>query len=338
MTSEPVVSVAIPALNEEHYIESCIRSLLPQIDQRHSRLFVVDGGSSDRTVEIVTRLQAAYPCVILLHNSKRNQAAAINLAARAMPPSSKILIRADAHSTYPTNFIVTLVQALKQHNATSVVVPMKTVGRAPMQRAIATAQNSRMGNGGSAHRLVGLSRFVDHGHHAAFDADFFHKIGGYDESFTVNEDAEFDHRSLLNGGRIWLSCEAAITYYPRATLISLARQYYNFGRGRAKTLLAHNIRPKLRQLLPLVLTGILFASLSLSPIFSVFLIVPVAIAALYGGYSVVSAVGKRDGALLWTGPAAFVMHVCWASGFIVSCLSCLRNRTSRHPPLDVAAP
>ena len=36
------------------------------------------------------------------------------------------------------------------------------------------------------------SGYVDHGHHAAFRAASFKAIGGYDETFSHNEDAEFD--------------------------------------------------------------------------------------------------------------------------------------------------
>jgi len=49
----PFMSVVLPALNEERYIERCIRSLLDDPYPRDRlELFVVDGGSSDRTIEI----------------------------------------------------------------------------------------------------------------------------------------------------------------------------------------------------------------------------------------------------------------------------------------------
>jgi succinoglycan biosynthesis protein ExoA len=207
-----------------------------------------------------------------------------------------------------------------------------------MQRAIAAAQNSRMGNGGSAHRIAGVSRFVDHGHHAAFDVSFFRQIGGYDENFWFNEDAEFDHRSHLNSGRIWLSAEAAIIYYPRPTLPSLARQYYNFGTGRAKTILTHRALPKLRHLLPIVLLAFLFGSFCLSPFVPLLLIGPLALVAIYGAFSVVMAVNGRDAALLWAGPAAFVMHISWAVGFLAGWQANWRTKaTSPYRPLDASS-
>jgi succinoglycan biosynthesis protein ExoA len=314
------VVVAVPVLNEEKYIEACLKSLLPQIDEARSSVFVIDGGSTDRTTEIVRSLQRQHSSIVVLDNPKRNQAAAMNLAARRMACDVDVLVRADAHSIYPDTFVSTCVEALRLHKATSVVVPMKTVGLGPIQRAIAHVQNARIGNGGSAHRVSGVSRYVDHGHHAAFDAEFFRRLGGYNENFWFNEDAEFDFRSHRNGGAIWLCVEATIIYYPRKTLANLARQYFNFGTGRAKTILTHNVRPKLRQLAPVLLLLALLMSVFLSVAFPVLLTVPAAILLLYAGYSLVTALATRDPAMLASGPAACVMHIGWAAGFLSTSL------------------
>ena len=130
-----------------------------------------------------------------------------------------MLLRADAHADYPPGFVAAVTEALAQPGVTSVVVPMRTVGVTPFQRAVAAAQNSRLGNGGSAHRGGGgPSGPVEHGHHAAFDRDAFLRLGGYDERFTHNEDAEHDVRATRAGGLVWMCREAPVTYFPRATL------------------------------------------------------------------------------------------------------------------------
>ena len=150
------------------------------------------------------------------------------------------------------------METLAAKQVASVVVPMRTEGATCMQRAIAAAQNSLLGNGGSAHRLPGWSGFVDHGHHAAFDRKTFLELGGYDETFPFNEDAEFDRRLTTSGRRIFLDGANAIEYYPRDRFRSLSRQYYAFGRGRARTVVKHGAMPRLRQLAPVgVLLGCL---------------------------------------------------------------------------------
>ena len=78
--------------------------------------------------------------------------------------------------------------------ADSVVVSMNAEGSACLQRAAAAAQNSLLGNGGSSHRIRSDGRWVDHGHHALMTTAAFKAVGGYDEAFSHNEDAELDVR------------------------------------------------------------------------------------------------------------------------------------------------
>ena len=315
MTEPTFLTIVMPVLNEERYVEQALTSLIGQVEGRCADILVMDGGSTDDTRAIVTRLAATHACVKLVHNPARIQSAACNLAAELMDPRSSILIRTDAHAAYPLDFIDKVAGAMRTSGASSVVVPMRTVGRKFLQRAIAAAQNSRLGNGGSRHRRAVASQFVDHGHHAAFDAAFFRSIGGYDPSFTHNEDAEFDVRTNQAGGRVWLCAEATIDYFPRETLRQLARQYRRHGRGRARTVLKHRLKLKLRQLAPLAfLTSVLADLLApATPLLAAPSSVYVGGCLLWGA---ATAVRRRDPALLLMGPASITMHLSWAVGFL----------------------
>jgi succinoglycan biosynthesis protein ExoA len=316
---QPVTAIIVPALNEEHYILPCLRSLLDTRPDYARQIIVVDGGSTDRTVELVQEVARVNPVVSVLHNPKRLQSAAVNLAARLAVPEVRVLLRADAHAEYPPGFIDTCVTALSERGADSVVVPLRTVGVTGLQRAIAATQNSRLGNGGSAHRVGKAGRYVEHGHHAAFDRDAFLRIGGYDETFSHNEDAEFDHRLCQSGGRIWMA-EQAVTYFPRRTFASLARQYMRNGAGRAKTIKLHRMRPRLRQVMPLVLMATSIGGLALMPVSAWFGLVPLLYAVCCVTWGIISALRTRDAWLLAMGPAAVTMHMAWAIGFIRSWL------------------
>ena len=316
-TPLPAVCVIVPALNEAAYIEACLSSLLQQADCNIVELIVVDGGSTDATVRLVEAMMPQHSSIRLMHNPKRIQSAAINLAARSADPRANVLIRADAHTTYSPYFVARCVTALRAHGATSVVVPMRTVGRTGFQRAVAYAQNSRMGNGGAAHRVSsGGSGFVDHGHHAAFDRGFFEICQGYDESFSHNEDAELDYRASRAGGRVWMCAEAQVDYFPRATAGALARQYFRFGGGRVRTLLKHGLRPRLRQIAPVILLGMVVGSFALSFLWWGFALVPLLYAGLCFLVGAVAAVELRDPWLLAAGPAAVIMHLGFAAGFL----------------------
>lgn len=313
----PFLTIVMPALNEEKYIESAIVSVLPDLEDDQIELLVMDGGSTDATREIVSRLSAQDPRIQLVHNEGRLQSAGVNLAAGLANSNAAYLVRADCHAIYPPGFARACVDTIMKFRAASVVIAMRTRGRTPVQTAIAAAQNSRLGNGGSAHRRLGLTGFVDHGHHAAFDRNAFRAVGGYDETCPYNEDAELDKRIVSAGGRIYLNGNIAIDYFPRDSLKALARQYANHGWGRANTLLKHGGAPQIRQILPVfVLLGCvagLILGLTAHPIF---LVAPLAYVAAAFTWGAVLAAKQKSVATLLSGPAAVVMHMAWATGFL----------------------
>jgi succinoglycan biosynthesis protein ExoA len=317
LTCQSFVSIAVPVLNEEQYIRPCLASLLEQVEEDTCEILVLDGGSSDATVAIATEMAIRHPCIRLVENPQRIQAAAINLAARIAAPQAIMLVRADAHALYPQGFLSACLKAMQESGAQSVVTSMYAAGRDGFQRAVAAALNSRLGNGGSPHRVGrNASGFVDHGHHAVFDRQFFLDRGGYDESFTHNEDAEYDHRVHLAGGRVWMCTDFPLVYFPRGDLVSLVRQYLRYGRGRALTLITHRIWPKPRQLGPLFIFAGVVGGLMLMPLSPWFGLVPLAYLLLCLGWGAAAAMTNRDVWLLAMGPAAMAMHLSWGAGFL----------------------
>jgi succinoglycan biosynthesis protein ExoA len=207
-----------------------------------------------------------------------------------------------------------LIAEARLTGADSVVVSMDTRGENAFQSAVAAAQNSVLGTGGSAHRLAGEGRWVDHGHHALFSLNAYRTVGGYDESFSHNEDAELDLRLSQLGGRIWLTDKARIGYYPRSTPGALWQQYFSYGRGRARTVLKHYTPLKIRQALPLAVAPAV-ATLALAPFFWAFALPALVWMMAALSYGALLAVKRRDPAIALSGPAAMIMHLGWSTGF-----------------------
>ena len=166
--------------------------------------------------------------------------------------TAEYLIRIDAHGGYPPDYCDRLVEEALATGADSVVVSMLTSGNGALQKAVAAAQNSKLGTGGSKHRHHSAGEWVDHGHHALMRISAFKAVGGYDETFSHNEDAELDYRLRQAGYRIWMSGRTQMVYYPRSSLKGLYSQYLGYGRGRAKNVLKHRMMPKVRQMMPLL--------------------------------------------------------------------------------------
>lgn len=306
--------IVIPCLNEARYIAGLLHQLEGPGARLDGHIVVVDGGSTDGTCDIVAKVAATNPRISLLHNPDRIQSAAINLAVARDTTHATHLIRMDAHSRYPDDFCEVLMLQARSVHADSIVVSMIAEGSTLLQKINAATQNSAIGNGGAQHRNTPSAQYVDHGHHALLRISTFKKIGGYDPAFSHNEDAELDHRLRQAGGRIWLTSSVTITYFPRLSLSAIARQYFNFGTGRARNLLKHNVVPRLRQtkvmsVLPaVVLTG--FSGLHWAFALPAILW---SVTCLLAGIAI--AARQSRSALALCGPVAMLMHLTWSFGF-----------------------
>lgn len=318
MSSDELTStsslIVTPCLNEASHIEALIEKLRPSLTPLNARVVIADGGSTDGTREIARRLATEDPRVLFLDNPKRIQSAAVNRAVAELGAGSDYLIRIDAHGTYPDDYCERLVEDALATGADSVVVAMQTVGFSTFQKATAFAQNSKLGNGGSKHRTGAVGHWAEHGHHALMRIEAFKAVGGYDESFSHNEDAELDYRLGKAGYRIWMTDKTSMVYYPRAKLVPLFWQYFGYGRGRAKNFLKHRAMPGLRQMLPLAVAPIAFGALL--AIVNWMAVVPVGVwAAACLGYGVWMALGQRNPYGPLAAVAAMVMHLAWSAGF-----------------------
>lgn len=312
------ILAVIPTLNEARHIEACVRSLMAgKAALRNVRLVVADGGSTDNTVSIIKGLSTEFPNLSVIDNPKRLQAAAINRAVEVCADrNTEWIVRCDAHSIYPEGFILQVAEALSRTGAESVVIPMDATGATCFEKANAWIVDTPLGSGGSAHRGGTKSDYVDHGHHAGFEIDAFRAIGGYDETFSHNEDAEYDARLAQNGGKIYLDADIRIKYVPRGSVGKLAKQYFNYGKGRARNAAKHNSPLKPRQSLPIIALILNILGLLLSVIFWPTLIIPMGYLGVLSLASLYVAIKHKSLCGLWAGIAVGTMHMSWAVGFL----------------------
>ncbi|MFS4583398.1 glycosyltransferase family 2 protein [Phaeobacter sp. C3_T13_0] len=314
------ILVVIPTLNEAAAILPCLESLLcdPLLrDPDRCEIVVADGGSEDDTVAIVRRFAETAPCLIhVLHNPDRIQSAGINRAVTEYGSGFTLLLRCDAHAIYPVDYASALMAVIQAaEDRVSVVVAMDSKGLNDFGRAAAWVVDTPLGSGGAAHRGGQVSGYVDHGHHALMDLRWFRKVGGYDATFSHNEDAELDWRLREAKGRIWLAGEIRLGYVMRSTPAALWRQYMNYGAGRAATLIKHRMRPRLRQLVPVVNLLLCILALVLAPVWPMALIWVLVYLGAVGALTAVACL--RLGTIgLWSGVALIVMHMGWALGLL----------------------
>src|SRR4051812_289232 len=317
--------IVIPCLNEAVHIGALLDQLRPAATRLGARIVVVDGGSTDGTLVIVEAVADIDPRVVLLHNKRRIQSAAVNLAVATFGGGADYIIRIDAHGGYPDDYCDRLIDEAVTTGADSVAVSMLTSGSGTVQKAAAEAQNSKLGTGGSRHRHSSSGEWVDHGHHALMRVSAFQRVGGYDESFSHNEDAELDYRLRQAGYRIWMSGKTRMVYYPRTSLKGLYLQYLGYGRGRARNVLKHRVIPKVRQMIPLLVAPVVL--LAVFSFIHWLAAVPLLVwASVCLGYGAVTAISQRNPNNVLAGISAMVMHFGWSLGFWLQLLGSRSQR------------
>jgi succinoglycan biosynthesis protein ExoA len=262
------VTVVVPCLDEREYVESSLSTLREQ-DYPGDRMeiLIADGGSVDGTAEILRRIAGEDPRVRVIDNPERLQAAGLNAALRAS--RGDVIVRADIHSVYAPDYVRRCVEVLARTGADNAGGVPRPLARTGFQSALCAALESPLGVGWARHRTADAEGFTDTVSFGAFRRRVFETVGMYDPRAITNEDAELNQRLLERGGKIYLSREIVVHYHPRGTFRALARQYYRYGRGRARTAIKHRGLPVLRPVIPFAMVvggAALVASRRLRPL------------------------------------------------------------------------
>ncbi len=316
MSSAPVpfVTVVMPCLNEHRYIEACLRGALAQeYPADRVEVLVADGGSTDATRAIVARIAAEDPRVALVDNPGRLQSAGMNEAVRRA--RGDVVVRMDVHAEYAPDYVRRSVEVLERTGADNVGGAARTRSDAPFQRAVCAALDSPLGVGGSKYRNPDNEGWVESVFNGAFRRSVFETVGLYDPHAITNEDAELNQRIHDAGGGVYLSREVVVHYLPRDRMGALARQYFKYGQGRARTTLKHRRLLSIRPLVPFLMVVAGAVLVATSPFHR---LLPWALGA-YGALALVEAVrvgrsgGVRQVLTVWS--IFPVLHVSHGLGF-----------------------
>jgi succinoglycan biosynthesis protein ExoA len=305
------VSVVIPARGAAHLLSGCLSALIPQL---HADDEVIIAAGDDETARAARDLDDRR--IRVVDNVSGTTPAALNRAiAVARQP---VIVRVDAQSRLPAGYRDRVAELLARTGAANVGGRQVAHAERGMGRAIAAAMNSRLGHGGAAYRSGSRGGPVDTVYLGAFRADALRAVGGYDERFTTNQDAELNERIRRAGGTVWLEPDLQVTYLPRTSLRALGRQFRGYGRGRAMTARRHPGSLSRRQLAaPLLVLGLLGA-LTILP----WTVVPLTLwTAGYGSVLVLGSLLEGGDARRWlpaTVMALAVMHLAWGYGFLTA--------------------
>ena len=247
----PLISVIVPARNEENDLPAALQAVAAQsVDLTDVEVIVVDGDSTDRTAAVATDILSSLDLhsFQVLPNPGGNTPSNLNRAVAAA--QGTYVVRVDARSIIPNDYIARTTSILANRPSVSVVGgTQQAMARSDstLDCAIAEALNNPMAMGGSRYRRGAASGPADTVYLGVFRRAQLVEVGGWDEHFSTNQDFELNRR-MANLGEVWFEAGLPVEYLPRRTVTQLFQQYHRFGRWKAHYWRHTGRRPQQRQL------------------------------------------------------------------------------------------
>jgi GT2 family glycosyltransferase len=339
----------MPVRNEERHLAEAVRHVLGQDYPGEFELVLAVGPSADRTEQIARDLAAAQPRLTVVPNPTGQIPAALNAAVGAAQHA--VIARMDGHALMPPGYLSTAVAALTETGAADVGGVMAAVGVTTFQQAVAWAMTSKAGVGSAAFHTGGGAGPVDSVYLGIYHRAAIERAGGWDEGMLRAEDWDLNYRIRAGGGRIWFTPDLRVTYRPRASIRTLAAQYFHYGRWRRVIVREHPETASFRYLAPpvtaaLVTVGLLAGLAGLAalvagaPAAAQWLTAGLAIPVVYlAGVTAVAAALARGVPAKVRARIPLVlaaMHMAWGAGFLTSPRRLHRKSDARVGQPDAA--
>ncbi|MEP6697232.1 MAG: glycosyltransferase [Pseudonocardiales bacterium] len=309
-----LVTVVVPARNEQDRLAACLTSIRNQT-WPYLQIVVVDGASSDGTVEVALACQEDDPRVELLHNPRAIIPISLNVALAAA--RGRWLVRVDAHSTIPANYVATALRHLRTGDWGGVGGRKDGVGETAAGRAIAAVMGSRFGVGNSTYHYGERPQSVEHIPFGCYPVELLRTVGGWDEALRVNQDFELDYRLRKLGRTLLFDPALVIHWRCQQRVPGLFGQYRRYGAGKVRVAVRHPRSLRLRHLAaPALLATLAAAALAAPrrPGLAGALVLPYAAGLAVASASTASKLPDQR-SKRWVAPAFVAMHVGWGLGF-----------------------
>src|SRR6185436_443895 len=235
------IDVVIPAYNEAPHIAKCLDCVLAQdYPPQQVRIYAVDAGGDDGTGDILRERAAAEPRITVLGGEKRRwQPEGLNLAIAA--GDGELVARVDARNFIAPDYLRRASAAMAESGPDVAVVGghRDHRGETPFGRAVALAQTSRLGVGGSVYASKDERAEVDTIPYGVFRRAALEAVGPFDENLPVAEDEDMTWRLRQAGYKIVLDGSLTQVYVTRPSFRAAFEQYRVYGRNRVRVVRKH---------------------------------------------------------------------------------------------------
>lgn len=236
-TTLPSVSVIIPTMQRRAFLEETLHYLL-RSDYPHDRLevFIVDGGSTDGSLEVVDRFRKQTDIGLRWHSDKSLRvSAARNFAIRET--KAEILLFLDDDCITEPDWVRALMQPLLAGRAdiaggTDYAPPDDPFLAQCEDVAFSSWVGSGGVRGGGGPAVTGFCPMTCN---MAMRRDRMVEVGAFDETMKAVEDTDFVYKAREKGLTVVFVPGATVQHRRRASLRSIC--FHNYIRGYGRTFL-----------------------------------------------------------------------------------------------------
>jgi len=218
------VSLITTILNEESTIEEFLKSIINQT-KKPDEFIIVDGGSSDRTYEILKKYAKKYKWIKIYQVKGASIGKGRNYAIEKT--KNEIIACTDAGCILDKNWLREITKPFKDKNVDVVVgvyKPHYTNGFEYFQGLVVITKPEKI--------FLNPSRMSSRS--IAFKKSVWKKVKGY-PTLSTGEDTEFNIKLIENDCKFAFAKKAIVYWRMRKSLRDFAKQFYKYGVGDRKS-------------------------------------------------------------------------------------------------------
>jgi glycosyltransferase involved in cell wall biosynthesis len=244
------LTVIIPCLNEEKFIEKTLQSIIhSDFNKDKLKILIYDGNSEDSSVEIINKYVEKFNYISLRINNERIAPVAFNQGIKEADTEFVMIL--GAHSEVATNYFTKCIDFLQNNKNYDVVGGvLKNKGVDRISDSIAIAMSSPFGVGGAHFRTGVKSGEVTTVAFGVYRKSIFDKVGLFNERLVRGQDGEMNHRIIKSAGKIYLLNDTKAIYYVRSSFKKLFKQYFQYGYWKFILNVINKSFVSLRQIVP----------------------------------------------------------------------------------------
>lgn len=219
------ISFISTVYNEEKNIDQFVTSILNQT-VLPDEIIIVDGGSTDRTVECIQRRKPEFKGRFEIIVNRGNRSVGRNIAIKNALNS--IIVCSDAGCILDNNWIKNITEYFNYSNVNVVAGYYSAKTKSIFQKCLVPYVLVMPDK-------LNESTFLPSARSMAFEKKIWQKVGGFNKYLSNNEDYEFAKRLEEEGITIKFAKNAVVYWIPRDNFKQAFYMFYRFALGDAES-------------------------------------------------------------------------------------------------------